>query len=559
MKSSQKFVSIRTQLTKKFMRIIIAIFLLFEIVLVYLGNAHLTTQVDSVTYTSALFISTQLNGESLTSETIKKLDSTLSKLLKENTDFNNIYILQKNSDNQWIYLFKKGSDSSINTGDRLKDKATLSNVQALNSNAPFISNISLIKPSNSFGLIDNNTAIVVTLSSDVVRKVLFVFMLISLIFLLIVLAITYYVVGRFAKSHTVSIESLANKMEEISNLEADLTNRLSITTNDELGNLAQFTNKMLDTLNNLLKQIYLLSKNLNNTNDKFLDTFCEASTSFNTMADLTQNINARIQEETAFFSSVSKNVSDINSSLSNIALTSNAVTDTTLMTSEYAKEGKDSMDKLESHTKEISKLINDTSIIVTNLGDKSEQINIIADTINAIASQTNLLALNASIEAARAGDQGRGFAVVAEEVRKLAEESATSAKEIFTLITGLKSDIENTSTYMKQVSQKAIEQNSIVEVTANKLKDIVSSISTVSIKITEVTATTNEIAANNSVIASQIENLALISEENSAASNEVAASIEAQLINLKSVNSMTEDLTTIVNDLSGNLSKLKLD
>ena len=76
------------------------------------------------------------------------------------------------------------------------------------------------------------------------------------------------------------------------------------------------------------------------------------------------------------------------------------------------------------------------------MGDQSNQIGQIVDVIKGIADQTNLLALNAAIEAARAGEQGRGFAVVAEEVRKLAEQSSTSAAQIATLIGNIQRETE---------------------------------------------------------------------------------------------------------------------
>ncbi|WP_409077279.1 methyl-accepting chemotaxis protein [Pseudomonas cichorii] len=84
--------------------------------------------------------------------------------------------------------------------------------------------------------------------------------------------------------------------------------------------------------------------------------------------------------------------------------------------------------------RQISVNIEDSSRIITQLGERSEQITAIVNTIRSIAEQTNLLALNAAIEAARAGDQGRGFAVVADEVRQLAGRTSRSTAEISEMI-----------------------------------------------------------------------------------------------------------------------------
>ncbi|MGC8486587.1 MAG: methyl-accepting chemotaxis protein, partial [Candidatus Baltobacteraceae bacterium] len=104
----------------------------------------------------------------------------------------------------------------------------------------------------------------------------------------------------------------------------------------------------------------------------------------------------------------------------------------------------------------------ETSEAIRSLGEKSDQIGGIVETITGIAAQTNLLALNAAIEAARAGEHGRGFAVVAEEVRHLAEESQQAAATIAELIEQI-----------QQETQRAVE---VVEVSAEQTKGGVSTV-----------------------------------------------------------------------------------
>ncbi|WP_404823664.1 methyl-accepting chemotaxis protein [Pseudomonas capsici] len=106
--------------------------------------------------------------------------------------------------------------------------------------------------------------------------------------------------------------------------------------------------------------------------------------------------------------------------------------------------------------RQISVNIEDSSRIITQLGERSEQITTIVNTIRSIAEQTNLLALNAAIEAARAGDQGRGFAVVADEVRQLAGRTSRSTAEISEMIGVIQNETRQAIDSMENTRSNAV-------------------------------------------------------------------------------------------------------
>ncbi|WP_416152030.1 methyl-accepting chemotaxis protein [Pseudomonas sp. MH9.2] len=111
-------------------------------------------------------------------------------------------------------------------------------------------------------------------------------------------------------------------------------------------------------------------------------------------------------------------------------------------TQKVTEQGSQVIQQAASEMRQISLNIENSSRIITQLGERSDQISAIVNTIRSIADQTNLLALNAAIEAARAGDQGRGFAVVADEVRQLAGRTSRSTAEISDMIQVIQSETQ---------------------------------------------------------------------------------------------------------------------
>lgn len=199
--------------------------------------------------------------------------------------------------------------------------------------------------------------------------------------------------------------------------------------------------------------------------------------------------------------------------------------------------------------------INDAIIKTSQSADK---ISIASGMIASIAEQTNLLALNAAIEAARAGDAGRGFAVVAEEIRKLAEQSTRSTKEIDSVVEELMGNSTTAVDLMQEVTKIIQLQVTSVGDTETKYKEISDAINRAANAIDQMSEISVKMDDKKSKILEVIQSLSAIAEENAASTEEVSASMQEQSATIQEVATSSEKLSVIAYDLTENVDQFKL-
>ncbi|HEX2925378.1 MAG TPA: MCP four helix bundle domain-containing protein [Ruminiclostridium sp.] len=202
-------------------------------------------------------------------------------------------------------------------------------------------------------------------------------------------------------------------------------------------------------------------------------------------------------------------------------------------------------------SEEVNKSLADLSESIGKVGN-------ITDVINSIATQTNLLALNAAIEAARAGESGKGFAVVAEEIRKLAEESSSAAKEINDIIKDTIANNVVASRNMERARELEAEQSSSVDITRQAFDNIKSSVEAITAKTKKSSQMLATIDMAAKEISSHTQELAALAEESAASSEEISASSQQQLASMEIIADTSSDLSEMALQLDSEIRKFKI-
>jgi len=193
---------------------------------------------------------------------------------------------------------------------------------------------------------------------------------------------------------------------------------------------------------------------------------------------------------------------------------------------------------------------------VQEMGARSNQIGAILETIDDIASQTNLLALNAAIEAARAGEHGKGFAVVADEVRKLAEKSASATKEIAVLIKDIQMTVMEAVEAMNESAAEVEQGVARAQQSGQALEGIQSAVNAVTGKVKEIAAASQQLSGSARELVTMMDTVTAVVEENSALSQRMAA--EAAGVNraIDSIASVSQENSAAVEEVSASAEEM---
>lgn len=328
---------------------------------------------------------------------------------------------------------------------------------------------------------------------------------------------------------TKPISEIVNNLKDIAEGEGDLTKRLVVKSQDEIGELAKWFNVFLDKLQLLIKDAYSQAQGV--------------ESSSKTLLSVATNLAGNAEDTSSRADGVASASEEMRVNFSNVSATMEQTAGSTMVVATSVDEMSSTIDEIASNSEKARTISENavhqastTSEQMTELGQAADAISAVTETITEISEQTNLLALNATIEAARAGEAGKGFAVVANEIKDLAHQTAAATAEIKTKIDGVQTTTKSSVDQIKTI--------------ASVINDINEIIVTIATAIEEQSVATREISTSISQTSQGIDEVNINLSEGTAAIGEITERISE-------INQTTTSISGNSRDIEQNAEELK--
>lgn len=360
----------------------------------------------------------------------------------------------------------------------------------------------------------------------------------------------------FTRSMLRPIKRLQESARAVS--KGDLTVKMETGRKDEVGDLAKYFERMVDNLRMMIlgvqettEQVSASSQELSASAEQTTKAIEHSTLAVQELAEGAEQQVKSVQEGSSQMGRMAEDVRLMSERVQSI---------TTNMrhTSGAAQSGNEAASEAMEQMNSIQETVEQLATVVQSLNARSVEIGSMVDVIASISKQTNLLALNASIEAARAGDAGRGFAVVAGEVRKLAEESGSSAAQIGDLVHNIRMDMDAALHAMNAAQTRVGDGIQAVNTSGQSFAQIRTAVEDVVHTLDDLSETTKQMEHGATQVAQAMNDISIVTQESAANTESVSASSQEQLASVEEIASSSAHLNSMAEQLQGLLGMFKM-
>lgn len=333
---------------------------------------------------------------------------------------------------------------------------------------------------------------------------------------------------------------------------------MKFKSNDELTELIQYINQARLEIRNLVQLVNEGSNGVALRSNDMSEVIKETANSIEEVAKATDELALGITDLATNAQNGVEKLKSLSEQIDEVSNISDFINESLEKTDTSNKEGISCIEDLQISISENINVAERMSEQINILDTHSSLIGKITDTINSITSQINLLSLNAAIEAARAGEQGRGFTIVSEEIRKLADETAKSNKQIENIIVSIQTEINKAKAFM-QNAKTVIEKTEISSKrTQTAFTVINSSVKNIIEHMSLLLSNIKKIDIDKNHALNSIEEISAIAQESASSTEEISAYVEQQSASLGEISYASNELKNISLELDKNINKFKL-
>lgn len=327
---------------------------------------------------------------------------------------------------------------------------------------------------------------------------------------------------------------------------------------DEIGDLSRAFNKMKVDLQKLIQKISANAEQVASSAEELTATTHQSSDASTSIADSTLTLASALHGATEHMNRMVEETNQVSGNVETVAQKTSLARDFAEKTEADAKKGASLMAQALHNMSEIEKVSSGTTQAVQKLGESSQRIGEIVETISMIAKQTNLLSLNAAIEAARAGEAGKGFAVVADEVRKLAEQSQQSAEEISDRIAVIQNDTQEAVNAIEAGAENINQGTGAIRDVGTQFDGILQKVASIHEQVHDIDDTVGTLNQATQRIVFGMESIDQITKEAAAQVQSVSAATEEQNASAEEIASFSKGLAKMAVDMQTETQRFKV-